>query len=205
MEIYKNMLSRKIHRYIGLSMLLPMIGWALTGLVFFIKPGYEGAYEMLTLKTYPLESGFSVPAGENWQEARLVRSTLGHHLLVRSNDQFSNVSPSSFQPMQIPAENDLKRLFEDALSRNPERYGSIATIVNVTAHTTTGIDVTLDWNTLKFTQIGFDRTVISALYKIHYLQWTPWALFNQILGIVGLAMLVILTLFGVRLYVANRG
>ncbi len=68
------MLSKRIHKYVGLTMLIPMIGWVLTGIVFFVKPGYEGAYEIINLKTYPLEHGISIPSGENWDELRLIRS-----------------------------------------------------------------------------------------------------------------------------------
>jgi uncharacterized iron-regulated membrane protein len=39
---------RNLHRIIGIALLLPFFGWAITGMVFFIKPGYAGAYEILT-------------------------------------------------------------------------------------------------------------------------------------------------------------
>jgi len=47
--------SYRLHKIIGLVLILPMLGWTFTGLIFFIKPGYKGAYEQLALKTYPLE------------------------------------------------------------------------------------------------------------------------------------------------------
>ena len=33
--------TRRAHRMLGLILLLPICGWAVTGFVFFIKPGYE--------------------------------------------------------------------------------------------------------------------------------------------------------------------
>lgn len=51
------MKTRKLHRVIGLVMLLPLFGWAITGFIFFLKPGYEGAYELLQLKTYSVDGG----------------------------------------------------------------------------------------------------------------------------------------------------
>ena len=66
------MKSRNIHKVIGLILVLPMIGWTFTGLIFFLKPGYEGAYEQLALKTYPLEKSFSIPSSKQWVEARLI-------------------------------------------------------------------------------------------------------------------------------------
>jgi hypothetical protein len=36
--------TRTAHRLLGLVLLAPLCGWALTGLVFFFKPGYARAY-----------------------------------------------------------------------------------------------------------------------------------------------------------------
>lgn len=197
------MSSRRIHKSIGLIMLLPIIGWTVTGLVFFIKPGYEGAYEILKLKTYSLDPGYVVSVDERWQEVRIVKSILGTHLLVKSNGVTQNLDPSTYQPAQVPEISDLIRLFDDTISHNKERYGTVDVIENTRATTTTGIEIDLDWNALSFSQSGFDKAVINTLYKIHYLQWTPWPIANQILGVVGLLLLVILTLLGVRIYFAS--
>jgi len=199
------MISRRVHKYIGLVMMVPMFGWALTGLVFFIKPGYEGAYEILALKNYPLESGYSVSTDASWKEVRVVKSILGVHLLVKSGGEYLNLDPLSYQPAPVPDEHDLRKLFEDTVSQNKARYGDISSIENTTAFTSTGIEVELSWNELKFSQKGFDRAVIDALYKVHYLQWTPWSSVNQVLGVLGLLLLITLTVLGVRIYVANRG
>lgn len=184
-------------------MLLPMIGWALTGLVFFIKPGYEGAYEILQLKTYPLASGFVVPANESWEEAKLQKSVLGIHLLVKSNGQSKNIDPVTHELVPLPEEQALTTLFEDTISQNPERYGFVDSIEDSGALTSTGIKIELDWNTLTFTQKGFDRSLIGAMYKIHYLQWTPWPLLNQVLGVFGLFLLMALTFFGLKTYIGR--
>ena len=48
-------------------MLLPFVGWALTGAVFFIKPGYAGAYELLAVRTYPLDDNMPVRI-QAWRE-----------------------------------------------------------------------------------------------------------------------------------------
>ena len=70
---------RLIHRIIGIVLLLPLLGWAITGAFFFIKPGYDGAYEVLAVKTYPLEGGEVVRPQAGWREARMVRTILGAH------------------------------------------------------------------------------------------------------------------------------
>ena len=58
-------------------MVIPFLGWALTGLVFFIKPGYTEAFEILSIKTYGNQEPFLVPANSNWLEVRMLKSVLG--------------------------------------------------------------------------------------------------------------------------------
>lgn len=42
-----------MHRLLGIVLLLPMLGWAGTGLVFFVKPGYDAAYGELKVRDVP--------------------------------------------------------------------------------------------------------------------------------------------------------
>jgi hypothetical protein len=196
--------NRKIHTIIGLILILPMLGWTFTGLVFFLKPGYKGAYEQLTLKTYPLEKSFSIPASQAWEEVRLIRSILGYHLLVKSSGKIEHLDPVSFMAKPIPTSSQYQALLLDAISKNKERYGEIVNITGDYAKTTNGIDITLDWNNFKLSQKGSDTRLINTLYKIHYLQWSPFKGLNEILGIIGLLLLITLTLVGIKIYVDNK-
>src|SRR6185295_16198060 len=76
---------RRLHRIIGIVLLLPFLGWAITGLIFFIKPGYEGAYEVLSPKTYSLDRAISISPDPSWLEFRYFRTILGEHLIARTN------------------------------------------------------------------------------------------------------------------------
>jgi hypothetical protein len=197
------MLSRRIHRYIGLVLLFPIIGWALTGLVFLIKPGYDSAYEVITIKTYPLDQKLNIAANENWEEVRVIKSVLGSHLLVTTEGKTNHLDFNTLKQEPMPSVIEVTRLVEDAIADNKERYGSVLTVDGTTAYTTTGVEVTVNWDELKLNQIGSDRHFIDWLYKVHYLQWTPWRLANYVLGIVGLLLLVTLTAIGLRLYLKN--
>ncbi len=42
--------TRRFHRLLGLVLLLPILGWAATGLVFFTKPGYAQAYAGIQIR-----------------------------------------------------------------------------------------------------------------------------------------------------------
>lgn len=193
--------SRKLHKILGVILVLPMFGWAITGVVFFIKPGYEGAYETLKLKTYPLSEGVVIPSGHNWTEARVLKSILGKHLLVQEEGKTRHLDLATLENKPLPSQDDLTRLFSDVISQNPQRYGSLIERQGLVAQTSTGIKIELDWDTLRFTQSGLDKKIINTLYKVHYLQWTPWAGVNRVLGLLGLGFVALITIFGVCLLV----
>lgn len=198
------MKSRKIHRFIGLILVLPMIGWTITGVIFFIKPGYQQAYEQLALKTYPIERPFAVNPINKWEEVKLIRTILGYHLLVKSDGKIEHLDPVSLQAKSLPTELQYKMLIDDALASNKARYGEIASVDGTNAKTSTGVDIKLDWTSLRLSQNGNDTKLINLLYKIHYLQWSPFKGFNQFLGILGLVLLMTLITFGVKLYIKRR-
>ena len=196
--------ARLLHKIIGVVLLLPLLGWAATGAIFFIKPGYGGAYEQLAIKTYPLGDGVQIRPQAGWREARVVRSALGTHLLARTDAGWRNLDPSSLQPAPIPGEEGLLRLLQDAFTANPDRYGKIVRLVDRTAITNTDVEVVLDWDRLSLQQKGKDTARIDALYRIHYLQWTGHKTADKFVGGIGLMLLVALTLIGARLALGRR-
>jgi hypothetical protein len=203
---------RRVHRLLGLVLLLPLLGWSATGLVFFLKPGYAAAYGTVRVFEYPLDGTLdpraAVPAGA--LEARWLRSVLGDHLLVRlpSGPHHFDARGERFP---LPGEASLRRLLEDAIRQDAVRYGAIESLARdgsggtVSARTTTGVTLDLDWATLSIRQTGRDTRSIDALYRIHYLQWTGIAPVDRVLGLLGLGSLVALAALGVRLaFVSTR-
>ena len=196
--------SRKLHKIIGLMLVLPMLGWTFTGLVFFIKPGYQGAYEQLSVKQYPLSQPISLTPQDNWQKLSVVKTVLGDHLLVQANNKSEHLNLNSLLAMPEPTTSEFKALLNDAFTHNQARYGDIVSTDGLTAKTSTGVKVTLNWKNLPLSQQGQDTQLINLLYQVHYLQWTPYKELNQVLGILGLILLISLTILGVRLYVKQR-
>jgi hypothetical protein len=138
------MKTRKWHRLIGLVMLAPFTGWAITGSIFSLKPGYAGAYEILQPRSYPLEHDTSVKADPGWLEFRCLKTILGHHLLVRTDEDWSQLNPSSLLPENLPGENEIRLLVEDAISGNAARYGHINNVSGNQVITDTGVHIKLD-------------------------------------------------------------
>ncbi len=190
---------RKAHRIIGIILLIPFFAWAITGLIFFIKPGYAAAYEILVPKTYPLVDQTPINVQTNWLEFRSLRTVLGNHLLVRTADGWTNLDPVTLQPRPTPTEGEIRTLLKDAFSSNSTRYGEIISISGNTAKTNTGVEVSLDWNRMSLQQKGTDTDRIDLLYKIHYLQWTGQKSIDRMLGLVGIALVLVLTTLGALL------
>ena len=194
------MKARALHRLIGLVMLLPLIGWAITGSIFFLKPGYAGAYDTPQVKTYPLETNVALEPAPSWLEFRYVKTILGEHLLARTGQGWQHLDPHSLQPKPAPAPDEIRALLADALATDPSRYGHIASIEGDTAITDTDVRVTIDWNRLALAQRGADTDRIDFFYKIHYLQWTGVAALDKALGALGIALVLVLSALGARLF-----
>ena len=195
---------RRWHRRLGIVLLLPFLGWAVTGLVFFLKPGYAGAYASLQPRFLPLGDVAPVTPRADWLETRRVRTVLGEHLLVRTTEGRLHLHAETGEPFAPPDAAGLQALVADALTSDPGRYGTVAHAAKADSgtaafETTTGVHVELDWPSLALQQRGRDTDRIDALYRVHYLQWTGVRTVDRIVGIAGLAGLVALTLLGLRL------
>lgn len=194
---------RRLHRVLGLILVLPLLGWALTGLVFFIKPGYGAAYSPLPVRTYPLDAMQLAVPDSSWRELRQLRTVLGLHLLVRDSSGWRQLDPETGAVRPAPDEAGLSRLAEDAFARDSVRYGTIASVEGNTIRTSTGATVKVDWDRLAFSQEGRDTRLIDGLYRVHYLQWTGIGAVDRILGILGLAGIA--GLAGLGVWLAVRG
>ena len=202
-------MTRRTHRILGLVLLLPICGWALTGFLFFVKPGYAAAYGGLHVRGYPLD-GASVPApAPDWLEMKLTRTVLGDHLLVRKESGRAQLHPTTLNPRELPDDSAIRRLIEEAIAPERARYGEIARVTRnpgdpptASIETTTGVTIELDWNNLSLQQSGRDTRRIDTLYRIHYLQWTGIKVLDRVVGVAGLASLVALAFLGLRLALA---
>ena len=193
------MRTRTVHRVIGIILLIPLVGWAITGLVFFIKPGYTGAYEVLTPKFYPINNQVLISENPNWLEVRYLRTILGDHLLVRTESGWMNLNPNDKRPRSAATDDETRRLVQDAFSMNPKRYGQIVSVNGNTVTTDTGVVVTIDWNRMSLQQTGKDTKWIDSLYRIHYLQWTGVRSIDRVFGLTGITLVLILTGLGASL------
>lgn len=189
------MITRKQHRLLGTILLLPFITWSVTGIFFLVRPAYEQAYATLSPKTYA-GNEFIVSAAPQWQEVRLLTTVLGQHLLVKEVGQWRQLNPDSLEARPLPTEADLARLVSDAIGQDPQRYGELLTGESDPFRTSTGVTITVNWDTLSLYQQGADTRWIDRIYSIHYLQWTGIVLLDTIVGVIGLLLLLLMTITG---------
>ena len=198
------MSTKTVHKWIGILLAVPLLAWSLTGIVFLVKPGYDGAYQLLSVKTYPLKRAFKIGPTSDWHEARLLRTVLGYHLLAGGKGNSIHLDPVNMQRKEAPSAADMKRLVEDAIGVNPERYGELVNISGNKANTSTGVEITLDWRNLSLAQSGRDTVLINNLYKVHYLQWLGRPFPDTIFGVIGIVLLLSLTGLGLAGFIGSK-
>jgi hypothetical protein len=125
-------------------------------------------------------------------------------VIVRTAEGWRQLDPATLRPAGTPPDEDVARLIADAVAVNPRRYGRIVRIADRVVTTDTGVVITLDWDRLALQQRGRDTDRIDLLYKVHYLQWTGQVLVDRLLGLGGLAALIVLTVLGARLAFRRR-
>lgn len=197
-------LPRRIHRFLGWCLILPFFVWALTGLVFFIKPGYQAAFSSLTVKTYPISKVVQIIPKPEWQEIKLLQTVLGIHLMVKQSDSWQQLDLNDLTVRPQPSADALQLLIKDAIKADPERYGQDLRTTEQGFVTDTGVQIQLDWASLSLSQQGKDTELINNLYKAHYLQWTGQKTLDQGLGMIGLVLLMLTTALGIRLLIRRR-
>jgi len=190
---------KKLHKYLGLFMVLPFMAWAVTGVYFFIKPGYQAAYESLSIKTYPLASNIHLIGDETWLETRMVRSILGTHLLVKTQAGWQQRDLNTLSIIEAPTKQQVQVLVKDAIAHNQLRYGNITHIDGLNITTDTAVRISLNWSKMSLYQQGKDTDFINNMYKIHYLQWTGVDAIDKVLGVVGLMLVLLLAFLGIRM------
>jgi hypothetical protein len=191
--------TRRLHKLIGIALLLPVLAWAVTGVFFLVRPAYSEAYETLQPRTYAPASVVAIAAQPQWLEMRYLLTVLGPHLLVREASGWHHLHGQTGEVYIEPGLADLERLVSDALSQNPQRYGQLLPAGEGEFVTSTGVTISLNWQTLSFYQSGRDTRWIDRVYDIHYLRWTGLGALDEIIGILGLILLVFMSLTGMQL------
>ncbi|MCC6409081.1 MAG: PepSY domain-containing protein [Planctomycetes bacterium] len=215
---------RRFHRWLGTILVLPLVLWIATGVLFHVKHRYDEAYEALAV---PPESV------TDWSRATVAPAevlasgladaplTLAAHpsgrlaYFGRRGDAPVAIDAQTGRPIE-PADDALaRRWLAAAIARSPHasRYGvEVGSEEAREPSARTGADdpvlvvrtsgdktVRIDRVTGEIRQSGALNSFIDATYAVHYLQWTPWPALNVALVLVAVPLVLLLAFTGVRL------
>lgn len=188
---------RSFHKIIGLVMVLPFFAWAVTGVFFFFKPGYQEAYQSLKIKQYPMDYKATTLQYRDVLEIKQMQTILGRHVLIKNDAGWRHFLEQEEVNQDALTNQQARLLIEDAIASNKARYGEIVSIDGTTAITSTEVKITINWSGLSLSQYGKDTDFINTIYDVHYLRWTGHKTIDQYLGVIGLVMVVLLALLGI--------
>ena len=212
---------RRVHRIAGVALAVPFLVWTASGLLFLVKPGWSGAYEMLdAFRDAPVDASAVLPvravvrgvaAPERLLRADLGATALGpiYRIRARAEDGSSIdalVDAHSGAVLSPLAMEDAKRIAIDAASRarHPERYGAVASSEedggSARFRFGGGAVVTVGRDDLSVRQTGRDTGRIDALYRAHYLQWTGIPAVDRTFAVIAIGATWLLTAVGLRLF-----
>jgi hypothetical protein len=180
----------RVHRACAIALVVPLVVWSITGLLFHLKPGWSRAYDQLDVARAP--------------QLELVDTALGP--LWRTRDALIDTTGRVRSPLSI---DDAKTLALDAISRSRHRtaYGELrgATIVGDAVRVELdGATVEINRTDARISQRGADTDRIDWLYRVHYLQWTGNATIDRALAVLGLALIWLVFVPGIVLFVRRR-
>ncbi len=198
-------MTGKVHKWLGVFLLCPVIGWCITGAIFLFQPGYGDAYTRLAPRYYPMNTLSMPSALDEWLEVRQVQTILGTHVLARTEDGWQQYDVDTMEVRNRPSSSDIEKLLKDAMSVDKNRYGDRLEVSANGYVTGTGVQLKLDWNNLSIEQYGEDRALIDKLYNIHYLRWTGNRAADNVIAVLGLCGLVLTSVLGVTLLFRHRG
>lgn len=168
----------KVHRWLALLLVVLLVVWSLTGVLFHLKPGWSRAYDMLSAERGSTET---------------LDTVLGP--LVRTNGRLA----APLTEVQAQA------LAADAVARSAHasEYGRLERAVALDHELRleyAGATVTIDRDTAQIAQTGADTRRIDWLYRMHYLQWTGNRTVDKVLAIAGLALIWAVMIPGLILF-----
>jgi len=225
--------SRRLHRLLGAIVLLQLIVWLVTGILFNLKHRYAEAYELIERPaTTASAAGLRIAPAAATTAARhdgrvvLLHDWRGYVYAVLPRSEQAKPAP----PLLVDAATGdaLPALDADgareiwmaavATSRHRDRYGMVVasspteTWSSRLGVVTAALELTLDTGhratvgafTGEVTHTGPINDFIDWSYRFHYMQYTPWKRVNIVIVAAWVSMTLLLGLSGARMLLARR-
>ncbi len=205
----------RVHRTLAIALVVLLVVWSVTGLLFHLKPGWDRAYDQLAVeRSGSLRLATLVPA-------TALQTALGDVAIERIALFDTHLGPlyrvtTADGPALVDATTGAKRspltvaecetLIADAVSRSafradyggPGKTSSDERSVIVDYQVAT---ITLGRNDARISQRGSDTDRIDWMYRIHYLQWTGNQTIDRAFAVLGLLLIWAVMIPGIMLFV----
>jgi uncharacterized iron-regulated membrane protein len=204
----------RVHRWLAVVLIVPLVIWSITGVLFHLKPGWSRAYDMLSaerpLDTAPTATlaALADAAGGPAQHLELFGSALGplYRITTATGTVLLDAQLHRRSPLSA---DDARTLAADAVAHSAHHaaYGAIgaARVEPDTVHIAfEHASVDVDRATAAITQRGHDTDRIDWLYRLHYLSWTGNRTLDKLLALTGLALIWLVMIPGLVLFVRRR-
>lgn len=208
---------RRVHRWLAIVLAVPLVVWSVTGLLFHLKPGWDRAYDQLSVEEpgpaiTPAELVVLTPmlTAEKVERLEVFATAIGPLARVttqNATELFDVADGRRVSPLSVA---DARGLALDAIARSRHRssYGDV-TRVESTDHAVklvlaNDVVVEVARDDAQISQRGGDTDRIDWLYRIHYLQWTGNRIIDRVLAVLGLVLIWAVLVPGVVLFV-RRG
>jgi uncharacterized iron-regulated membrane protein len=202
----------RVHRWLAIVLVVPLVVWSVTGLLFHLKPGWSRAYDMLDVE-HPLTTTAVAPIStiaatfpSKISKIELIDTAIGPLYRVSGASGIELVDAVGATRRSPLTADDAQKLAVDAVSRSAERgaYG-VVTGTEVTERVVrvkfSNAVVEVGRSSARLSQRGADTDRIDWLYRIHYLQWTGNKTVDRVLAGFGLALIWLVMLPGLVLFV----
>lgn len=196
---------RRAHRFFGLLAVLPLLAWIGSGVAMLaLEVGPDGPREV-ALPTEPLKWPVTVRPEPGVTEVRVFATSLGQHLIQRTEFGWRHLDPATGQLKPVPNESELRRLLEAAFATDAEGFGKIEVVTADSTVTSTGRVVALDWPSFSASYHD-DRTELAGwLRRIHGLGLSGIPAVDRWVSIVAGALALLLGCLGLALLATEEG
>jgi uncharacterized iron-regulated membrane protein len=221
-------MTRRLHRFLGLSLAMPLVLWMATGVLFHVKYRYAEAYESLqALRRGTADlSRFTVSAaraatGDRFEKECVPRFGVrpdgragwfgrkgGKGVAVDAEtgailgEEEEEIS-SEWGLAAVRASPHASR-YGHVVARQPSknpRYSPLTLSQNSSLDLSFsgGKTITIDRLTGEIAQTGALNDWIDFTYRVHYMQWTPWKAVNVALVLLAVPLVLGLAVSGLRM------
>ena len=204
----------KAHRWLAIVLVTLLVVWSVTGLLFHIKPGWDRAYDQLSVERRDTQlrmeemTGLQSLGGAPITRIELFDTAIGPLYRARTATG-TELFDAKTGRLRVLDTSDVRTLVADAVSRSPHKsaYGDVVDVKldgdsgRVTL--SGGPVVELGLHDARASQHGPDTDRIDWLYRIHYLQWTGNRSVDRWLAVAGLALIWAVMIPGIVLFVSR--